>query len=307
MKTRSNKVYHVDFKKKPQCAIACNSRNLVNLIHKCENRQPCCKVCFARYVKDKLSAAQYPIPCMFCEQQLTYNEVDSSLQTFGMKHMFEQASLQKGLLMTGEYRHCPRPNCTGGALGVKPQDLRAMCNVCQLPFCVPCQDVDHPNQTCQEAKQHLKPEEKESETVKANESKKCPKCQTFISKNKGCDHVRCVKCGYNFCWICMGEWFRGHHHRPTSDRPRLIDKHTLITLANGALASRIVTSPPLNERHYLIKQQVMHKILIQRRDAIQHLSKVINERNILFMQLKEAGIEPLITPPTVPQNVAPSQ
>jgi hypothetical protein len=38
--------------------------------------------------------------------------------------------------------------------------------------------------------------------VAAN-TKKCPRCQTPIEKNEGCNHMTCRKCRYEFCWICF--------------------------------------------------------------------------------------------------------
>ncbi len=31
---------------------------------------------------------------------------------------------------------------------------------------------------------------------------KCPKCETPIEKDEGCNHMSCTVCGHYFCWIC---------------------------------------------------------------------------------------------------------
>lgn len=38
--------------------------------------------------------------------------------------------------------------------------------------------------------------------------RKCPKCNAWVEKNKGCDHIIC-KCGNNFCYLC-GENLEPH-------------------------------------------------------------------------------------------------
>ena len=36
--------------------------------------------------------------------------------------------------------------------------------------------------------------------------KQCPSCYNILEKTKGCDHMTCGTCGYDFCWICCGNY-----------------------------------------------------------------------------------------------------
>lgn len=75
-------------------------------------------------------------------------------------------------------------------------------------FCYDCQYENHLPCPCWIVKLWVKKCQDDSETanwIQAN-TQGCPKCDSLIEKNGGCNHMTCSKCKYEFCWICLISW-----------------------------------------------------------------------------------------------------
>lgn len=103
---------------------------------------------------------------------------------------------------------CPAADC-GYAVRGRPGLLSAKCQ-CSHRFCFQCMGEDHQPASCENLQNWLVKCRDDSETYNwlvAN-TKACPKCQTSIEKNGGCNHMTCknTSCKYEFCWVCCGPW-----------------------------------------------------------------------------------------------------
>ena len=83
---------------------------------------------------------------------------------------------------------------------------------CGEVFCFKCLKESHRPCDCSMVLNWEEKTKNEGEDVKwliAN-TKQCPNCHKYIEKNQGCNHMTCRRdaggCGYEFCWICLGEW-----------------------------------------------------------------------------------------------------
>ena len=41
--------------------------------------------------------------------------------------------------------------------------------------------------------------------------KQCPECKVLIEKNDGCNQMKCLNCGFSFCWLCLREYTYNHY------------------------------------------------------------------------------------------------
>jgi ariadne-1 len=121
---------------------------------------------------------------------------------------FEEYQLRSFVEMNGMMRWCPGPGCTKVAMANSAGYVGiAECN-CSMKFCIRCGEEPHSPSTCPELARWREKCRNESETanwILAN-TKSCPKCNTRIEKNQGCNHMNCQQCKFEFCWICLGEW-----------------------------------------------------------------------------------------------------
>ena len=98
-------------------------------------------------------------------------------------------------------RWCPKIDCGEHMRAQNADALQVVCPKCSTKVCFKCRDEWHGELSCEEAmKKQLQGWAEEN---KDNVSF-CPMCRTKIEKNKGCNHMTCYFCNFEFCWACGG-------------------------------------------------------------------------------------------------------
>lgn len=113
------------------------------------------------------------------------------------------------------------------------------CLQCHQLTCLSCRTVWHAGISCTQNIRNIKgptaeqqKEEEASEALVAKTSKTCPNatCGARVDKVSGCDHMKCSRCGSQYCWECQADqekiWSEGNsahekgckHWRPAGDR-----------------------------------------------------------------------------------------
>ncbi|KAK6087090.1 IBR domain-containing protein [Seiridium cupressi] len=197
------------------CDICCDDEEgLQSFALKCGHRF--CVDCYRQYLTQKIreegEAARIQCPSEGCSRIIDARSLDL-LVTPELTDRYQELLNRTYVEDKDILKWCPAPDCENAIeCAVKKKDLdRVVPTVacgCGHRFCFGCILNDHQPAPCELVKQWLKKCADDSETanwISAN-TKECPKCNSTIEKNGGCNHMTCRKCKHEFCWMCMGLW-----------------------------------------------------------------------------------------------------
>ncbi|KAM7221924.1 E3 ubiquitin-protein ligase dbl4 [Rhypophila decipiens] len=197
------------------CDICCEDGDgLESFAIKCGHRY--CVDCYRHYLSQKIveegEAARIQCPADGCSLIIDARSLDI-LVTSELKERYFQLLNRTYVEDKDTLKWCPAPDCQNAVeCAVKKKDLEkvvpTVACACQHRFCFGCNNNDHQPAPCRLVKMWLQKCADDSETanwISAN-TKECPKCNSTIEKNGGCNHMTCRKCRHEFCWMCMGLW-----------------------------------------------------------------------------------------------------
>eukprot|EP01084_Bolivina_argentea_P175334 303661_1 len=102
-------------------------------------------------------------------------------------------------------RQCPY--CDNTQIGDKSTSKITCDNAaCGKEYCLSHSNAHPMDEDCESYENRTRKENKLNEMAlqeMGDGVKPCPQCEFRIMKNGGCNHMKCVKCGCSFCWLCM--------------------------------------------------------------------------------------------------------
>ena len=168
-----------------------------------------CKDCWTDYLKEKITNANVvKISCMQNKCEIILEEkfiknilkgnnelLDKYDKFYKRKKIIEQKN--------NNIRSCPFPDCEGYAQKIG-KDKYVKCNYGH-EFCFECGSVPHGKKKCSEMIDKSFDEWRSQRVVK-----RCPYCKMWTEKNEGCNHMTCVECRFQWCWLCQGPYGPNH-------------------------------------------------------------------------------------------------
>jgi len=172
-----------------------------------------CKDCWEQYLTMKIKEGQavsLQCPQYKC-QMIVDDRAVKELVSEETYARYVRFLLQSFVDDNDRAKWCPGRGCTNAVTADMIQRGQTVVCTCGTRFCFRCHEDAHLPATCEQIKTWKIKCQDESETlhwISAN-TNTCPKCNTSIEKNGGCNHMICRQCTYEFCWVCLREW-KGH-------------------------------------------------------------------------------------------------
>ena len=167
-----------------------------------------CLDCWENYLEEKINNLNVAkISCMQhgCSVVLSKDFIKKILNNNDVLiKKYEKFVKRQNLLMSNKnIKFCPIPDCDGYA--EKKDNKYVKCNFGH-DFCFNCLKQPHGQKDCEEIIDADFEEWKKHKIVK-----RCPSCKIWTEKNEGCNHMTCVECKFQWCWLCQKEYKYGHY------------------------------------------------------------------------------------------------
>ncbi|KAM3180738.1 hypothetical protein ACTXT7_015721 [Hymenolepis weldensis] len=171
-----------------------------------------CLECWRAYFDYRISSSQAStVECMTanCSVRVPDDFILAVINNPETVEKHRRHILNESIEAHPRLRNCTDTHCDRVIYALEePKPLRVTCDSCNTQFCFACSVEFHAPAQCETIKAWLQKcrDDSSTATYMAAHTKDCPQCGVVIEKNGGCNHMRCAKCGHEFCWVCLGPW-----------------------------------------------------------------------------------------------------
>ena len=167
-----------------------------------------CKNCWFDYLKNLIKEAKVDkIKCMengckvIISEDFILNHISDDENLVEKYNRFKKRA---EIIKDKEKKICPNPDCD--SFLQKSNSTKYVKCEYGHEYCFECLNPPHGNKPC-DTKQEIK----FMKWIKDKKAKRCPNCKMYTQKNHGCNHMTCINCGYQWCWICEDEYKSDHY------------------------------------------------------------------------------------------------
>ena len=176
------------------------------------NYLPCghlfCTHCWFNYLKTLITEAKVDkIKCMDheCKEIVTEDFILNHIKdNQNLVEKYNKFKKRAEIISDKNKKICPKADCDSFLSKSKTSKYVKCENGHE--YCFECLNPPHGNKPCD-----LKLEKQFMKWKKGKRVKRCPRCQMYTEKNEGCNHMTCVSCKYQWCWLCEGEYKYEHY------------------------------------------------------------------------------------------------
>ncbi len=97
-----------------------------------------------------------------------------------------------------------------------------------------------------------------SDLYKVLFAQQCPSCKVMIVRSEGCKFMECGKCKFQFCWLCLSEFYTEYHYYYSSCPLRIIPIYGIMAFCMIFLILKICfTFPTIGYYIGLLAKMIM--------------------------------------------------
>ena len=182
-------------------------KNQETILPKCHHSF--CKKCWFKFLSIKINENKLTfIKCLDyeCQQKLP-NEfiINIVKENQNLLQKYKDFKYKLDIINDPNKKFCPYLKCSSYAER-KDETIKDVKCKNNHSFCFICLNKPHGKIPC-----NIQIDKNLEEYAKEKFIKKCPQCGTWTEKYEGCNHITCLECNYQWCWLCNGNYNINHY------------------------------------------------------------------------------------------------